>query len=204
MIVFSLCFRVISSYRDAPLDFIHNFTLGRLEPLAAGGLAAALWLRSPKCTPAKWARGAMMALSIGLAGVAVALVDWGIDGPIYSYPASSPPHFAGLMALSLTASPTTSFVGRALTQRSLVYTGRISYGIYLMHVPIFIGIDLATQRLWKTSQFSEGRQLLIVCVAFAATFLAASISWFSFEQPILRLKKYFRSEEPTLEAADAK
>ncbi len=202
MIVFSLCFRVISSYRDAPLDFVHNFTLGRLEPLATGGLAA-LWLRSPKCSPAKWARGGMMAFAIGLAGVAFSLVDWGINSPVYSYPFLAAA-FAGLMALSLTANPQTSFVGRALTQRWLVYTGRISYGVYLIHVPIFIGVDIATHKLWKTSQLSGGKQLLIVFVVFAATYLAASISWFCFEQPILRLKKYFQAEKPTLEAAEAK
>jgi peptidoglycan/LPS O-acetylase OafA/YrhL len=118
MVAFSFFFRIISSFRGAPLDFVHNFTLCRLEPLAAGGLAA-LWLRSEKCTPAKWARGGMMAFTIGLAGVAIALVDWGIDGPIYGYPFLAAA-FAGALALSLTASPTTTFVGRALTQRWLV------------------------------------------------------------------------------------
>ena len=202
MIAFSLCFRVISSYRGAPLDFVHNFTLGRLEPLAAGGLAA-LWLRSPKCTPAKWARGGMMAFTIGLAGVALALIDWGIDGPIYGYPFLAAA-FAGLMALSLTASPTTTFLGRALTQRWLAYTGKISYGIYLMHVPIFMGVDLATRKLWGTAQFSHVKEMLIVCAAFAGTYLAASISWVCFERPILRLKEYFRSEKPSLESVEAK
>lgn len=202
MIVFSFCFRVISSLRGAPLDFIHNFTLCRLEPLAAGGLAA-LWLRSEKCTPAKWARGGMMALAIGLAGVAIALVDWGIDGPIYSYPFLAAA-YAGVLALSLTANPANTLVGRTLTQRWLAYVGKISYGVYLMHVPIFMGIDLATRKLLETSQFSMPKQVLIVCVAFAATFLAASISWFCFEQPILRLKQYFRSENPALESAEAK
>ena len=202
MIVFSFCFRVISSYRDAPLDFVHNFTLGRLEPLSTGGLAA-LWLRSPKCTPEKWARGGMMALAIGLAGVALSLVDWGINSPIYSYPFLAAA-FAGLTALSLTANPQTTFIGRVLTQRLLVYTGRISYGVYLIHVPIFMGVDIAMQKLWKTSQLSSGKQLLMAGGALAITYLAASISWFCFEKPILRLKKYFQSQKPTLEAAGAK
>jgi len=202
MIAFSFCFRIASSFRGAPLAFVHSFTLCRLEPLAAGGLAA-LWLRSDKCTPVKWARGGMMALTIGLAGVAIALVDWGIDGPIYSYPFLAAA-FAGLMALSLTANPATTLIGRALTQPWLAYTGKISYGIYLIHVPIFMGVNLATRKFWGTSQFSHGRQLLIVGVAFAGTYLAASISWFCFEQPILRLKKYFQSEKPTLESAEAK
>ena len=202
MIAFSFCFRVISSFRDAPLDFVHNFTLCRLEPLAAGGLAA-LWLRSEKCTAAKWARGGMMALTIGLAGVAIALVDWGIDGPIYSYPFLAAA-FAGILALSLTASPTTTVVGRALTQPWLVYTGRISYGVYLIHVPIFIGIDVATRKIWGHPPYSHARQALMILVAFALTYLLASISWFCFEQPILRLKDHFRPGSPALGSDTAK
>jgi peptidoglycan/LPS O-acetylase OafA/YrhL len=202
MIVFSLCFRVASFYAGARNDFVHNFTLCRLEPLAAGGLAA-LWLRSAKCTPVKWARGGMMALTVGLAGIALALVDWGPAVPVYTYPflAST---FAGLLALSLTADPQNSFVGRALTQRWLVYTGRISYGVYLIHVPIFIGVDVAARRFWGTAHFSGVRQTLMICAAFAAVFVVASISWFCFERPILRLKDYFRSGKPTLEAVEAK
>jgi peptidoglycan/LPS O-acetylase OafA/YrhL len=202
MIVFSLCFRVASFYAGEPNDFVHNFTLCRLEPLAAGGLAA-LWLRSEKCTPVKWARGGMMALTIGLAGIALALVDWGPAVPVYTYPflASA---FAGMLALSLTADPEKSFVGRALTQRWLVYTGRISYGVYLIHVPIFLAVNIESQRIWGGAPVSAPRQALILCAAFAAVFPVASISWFCFEQPILRLKEYFRSEKPALAGAAAK
>jgi peptidoglycan/LPS O-acetylase OafA/YrhL len=202
MIAFSFCFRVISSYRGAPLDFLHNFTLCRLEPLAAGGLAA-LWLRSGKCTPTKWARGGMMAFTIGSAGVALALVDWGIEGTIYSYPFLAAA-FAGVLALSLTAHPANTLVGRALTQRWLVYTGRISYGVYLIHVPIFMGIGVAARRIWGRPYYSGPKEGLIIFAAFAMVFLLASISWFCFERPILRLKEYFRSGKPALESAGAK
>lgn len=202
MIVFSFCFRVISSYRGAPLEFIHNFTLCRLEPLAAGGLAA-LWLRSEKCTPAKWARGGVMAFTIGVAGVALTLVDWGGDVPVYSYPFLAAA-FAGILALALMASPGNTFVGRALTQRWLVYTGRISYGVYLIHVPIFMGVAFVARRFWGEPYYSGARQALMISAALAAVFLLASISWFCFERPILRLKEYFRFGKPTLESAAAK
>jgi peptidoglycan/LPS O-acetylase OafA/YrhL len=197
MIVFSFCFRVISFFQGAPNDFVHNFTLCRLEPLAAGGLAA-VWLRSDKCTPVKWARGGIIALTVGLAGVALALVDWGVQGPIYSYPflASA---FAGVLVLSLTANPASTFVGRLLTQPWLAYTGKISYGVYLIHVPIFMGVDIAARRIWGASHYSGARQALIVCAAFALVYAVATISWFCFERPILKLKNKFRSEKPTLQ-----
>jgi peptidoglycan/LPS O-acetylase OafA/YrhL len=202
MIVFSLCFRVASFYAGEPNDFVHNFTLCRLEPLAAGGLAA-LWLRSEKCTPVKWARGGMMALTIGLAGIALALVDWGPAVPVYTYPFLASV-FAGVLALSLTADPENSFAGRVLTQRWLVYAGRISYGVYLIHLPIFLGVNLAAQRMWGQAHISVAKQALILCTAFAAVFAVASTSWFCFERPILRFKEYFRSERPVLEGTAAK
>jgi peptidoglycan/LPS O-acetylase OafA/YrhL len=202
MIVFSFCFRIICSYRGAPLEFIHNFTLCRLEPLAAGGLAA-VWLRSEKCTRTKWALGGAMAFTIGIAGVAVTIVDWGGDVPIFSYPFLAAA-FADTLALALMANPANTFVGRALTQRWLVYTGRISYGVYLIHVPIFMAIGVAARRMWGEANYSRSREALLLFVAFAAVFLVASISWFCFERPILRLKEYFRSGKPTLEIAGAK
>jgi len=202
MIAFSLCFRVASFIRGASFDFVYTFTLCRLEPLAAGGLAA-LWLRSDKCTLMRWSRAGFVALMIGLAGISLAQVDWGSSSPVYSYPFLAMA-FAGVLALSLTANPATTFLGRALTQRWLVYTGRISYGVYLIHVPIFICVSLAAQRLWGTTQYSGFRQALLVCVAFAAVYAVASISWFCFEQPILRLKERFRSGKPVFESAAAR
>lgn len=156
-----------------------------------------------KCTPAKWARGGMMAFTIGLAGVAIALVDWGSESTIYSYPFLAAA-FAGILALSLTANPATTFVGRALTQSWLVYIGRISYGVYLIHVPIFMGVGVAARRIWGKPYYSGSRQGLIIFAAFVAVFSCASISWFCFERPILRLKEYFRSTKPTLESAGVK
>jgi peptidoglycan/LPS O-acetylase OafA/YrhL len=202
MIVFSLCFRVASFYAGEPNDFVHNFTLCRLEPLAAGGLAA-LWLRSEKCTPEKWARGGVMALTIGMAGIALALVDWGPAVPVYTYPFLASV-FAGTLALALIADPENSFVGRALTQRWLVYTGRISYGVYLIHVPIFIGLNLAARRISDPAHVSIAKQALILCTAFATVFVVATISWFCFERPILRFKEYFRSEKPARAGSTAK
>jgi peptidoglycan/LPS O-acetylase OafA/YrhL len=109
-----------------------------------------------------------------------------------------------MLALALTANPERSFVGRALTQRWLVYTGRISYGVYLIHVPIFLAVNIESQRIWGSTQVSAPKQALIVCFAFAAVFVVAAISWFCFEQPILRLKEYFRSEKPAPDGAAAK
>jgi len=202
MIVFSLCFRAISFYRGASLDFVHTFTLCRLEPLAAGGLAA-LWLRSDKCDSRKWNQWGWISLIAGVAGIGVAFVHWGFETRIFSYPFLAAA-FAGTLAISLTADPAKTFLGRALTQRWLTYTGRISYGVYLIHVPIFIFVNRVARGIWGESGYSRLTQVLIVCAAYAAVYAVASISWFCFERPILRLKEKFRVEKPAGESAAAR
>jgi len=202
MILFSFCFRVASLLTGSSLDFVYTFTLCRLEPLAVGGLAA-IWLRSETCTYERWNRVGVIALMTGLAGVLLSLVDWPKESSVYGYPFLAAV-FGATLALSLTSNPGTTFVGRALTQHWLVYTGRISYGVYLIHVPIFIVVSRTARRMWGDSGYSKLTQVLIVCAAFVAVYAVASLSWFCFERPILRLKEKFRARKPLPESAAAK
>ena len=69
-----------------------------------------------------------------------------------------------------------------LTNRFLVYTGTISYGIYLLEK---IPLDAA-----KTLHLDR-HPFLALAITTAATFAVASLSWRLLEQPFLRLKRYF-------------
>lgn len=73
---------------------------------------------------------------------------------------------------------------RALTWRPLVALGRISYGVYLIHLPI-------TYVLWRatTLVLPPGTRLplwVLVPLWSASTIALAALSWRYFEQPILR------------------
>lgn len=71
---------------------------------------------------------------------------------------------------------------RALTWRPLRYTGRISYGLYLWHFPIFV---LLRPEL-------EGLPAVVeIAVGTAISFVVASVSFFVVERPFLRLKHRF-------------
>ena len=70
-----------------------------------------------------------------------------------------------------------SILARLCSLSALVYIGRISYGLYLYHWPLFLAIDHAHTGLL-------GFPLLIA--RLAATFCAASISFFAIEEPIRR------------------
>jgi peptidoglycan/LPS O-acetylase OafA/YrhL len=69
-----------------------------------------------------------------------------------------------------------------LTNRFLVYSGTISYGIYLLQK---IPLDLA-----KTFGLDR-HQFLALPITTAATYAMAALSWNVLEKPILRLKRFF-------------
>ncbi len=71
-------------------------------------------------------------------------------------------------------------LARALSWGPLVAVGRISYGLYLWHWPVFLMLapsNLDAPTAWETA------------VRFAATFLAAGLSWFLIERPALAYKR---------------
>jgi peptidoglycan/LPS O-acetylase OafA/YrhL len=73
-----------------------------------------------------------------------------------------------------------------LENRPLVWVGRISYGLYLWHFPIFNGL-LNPTRMEKMG--ISGPALLTVRLAVA--FLVAALSFALIERPFLRLKRRF-------------
>lgn len=85
---------------------------------------------------------------------------------------------------------------RFLDWRPMRYLGKISYGLYVYHFPIiwFAG------RIRDFGAPESSAKILIALIAFVATFLIASASYYWMEKPLLNLKDRFfslkRSEEP--------
>jgi peptidoglycan/LPS O-acetylase OafA/YrhL len=67
-----------------------------------------------------------------------------------------------------------------LESKPLVWIGRISYGLYLWHYPVFKWIRYAAAP-WPVK----------LALALLATFAVASLSFYLMERPLLRLKKRF-------------
>jgi len=74
-----------------------------------------------------------------------------------------------------------------LRQRPLVYTGKISYGLYLLHVPASWIALTTISRLVSTDV--QRYWIFSIPITFAASFLAAAISWRFLEGPMARLKE---------------
>jgi peptidoglycan/LPS O-acetylase OafA/YrhL len=99
------------------------------------------------------------------------------------------------LGFSLVALASVSFVYLALfsaekglravmTNRFLVYTGTISYGIYLLQK---IPLDAAK------SLHLGGSSFLILPITAALTYALAIVSWNLLEKPFLRLKRFFEA-----------
>jgi peptidoglycan/LPS O-acetylase OafA/YrhL len=93
--------------------------------------------------------------------------------------------------------PASSPTYRILTLKPLAYIGRVSYGLYLYHVPV-----LTIGTAWLAQSGIESGLWARVLLA-AASFAIAAASWHLFEAPINGLKRYFqygRADRPRNEA----
>jgi len=101
--------------------------------------------------------------------------------------------FTGLLGISLISDPRSSLLGRSLSLNWLRQIGKISYGLYLWHLPLFIlwVRFLGSQHFLQS--YPVARNLLSFVSLLLVVLVVASISWRIFEQPILRLKKIFPS-----------
>ncbi|MGH8290697.1 MAG: acyltransferase family protein [Steroidobacteraceae bacterium] len=92
--------------------------------------------------------------------------------------------FAATLLLVLVLRGT--WMTRWLAAPPLRYLGKISYGIYLLQAPVatVLAVALSATALWQ----NEMTRFLTIA---ATTVLLAAVSWYSIEQPMLRLKRRF-------------
>jgi peptidoglycan/LPS O-acetylase OafA/YrhL len=88
---------------------------------------------------------------------------------------------AGAVVLTCVTSPASPLT-RLCSLRPLVFTGRISYGLYLYHWPLFLVINHA-----HTGLLGAG----LLATRLAVTFVVATISFVVLEEPI-RTGRFFR------------
>lgn len=81
-----------------------------------------------------------------------------------------------------------SMLSWVLRLRPLVFIGKISYGIYLLHLPIF-----EFSHLWMHAHMQDAHVLYKVFIKFALTLVAAIVSYYAMERKFLRLRDKFES-----------
>jgi len=168
----------------ASLGRVYFATDTRAQALLIGALAACVFARywpsghrsRPQWTP----RGRVIIGAVSITGLAVlAVIAHRATGSTAEF------HHGLLTAVAFAAAAVIvgvtlyqdGMLARALTVRPLVVLGRISYGVYLWHWPVFLALDGARTGL-------SGLPLLILrCLI---TLAAASASWVLIEVPINR------------------
>jgi peptidoglycan/LPS O-acetylase OafA/YrhL len=123
----------------------------------------------------------------------VAVSKWvglGVLGTRYGYSANMWRHVLygviafGTVLPAVFGDPRRGVVRRILANRFLLYVGIVSYAAYLLEFAVLIQL----QRWGFASVANDTTPYLWFVVAFLATIGLASISWFLYERPILRLK----------------
>lgn len=96
--------------------------------------------------------------------------------------------FAGAVALGITCTGSVGIPARALRMSVLRYLGSISYGMYLVHIAVFAHAGTLDPHI-----VSWGRAGLLLGAAarIGGSIAVASLLWYCFERPILRLKSRF-------------
>ena len=150
-------------------------------PLA--GCLLALWLH--RRTAGKLPGGALALVAAGGLG-ALFLAAGFLPRVPYLFPElAAAVVLTAFLILGVIEAPT-SLVSRLLAVRPLRYIGKISYGIYLFHLPIITVLD----------HYMTGSRAVMYAVAVPAAVLAAALSYRFIERPFLRRKDALAPARP--------
>jgi peptidoglycan/LPS O-acetylase OafA/YrhL len=154
---------------------IYSNLFCRLDGLMLGALLA-LAVRSPDFVSTRYEKTAWVCLTTA-ACLVFASETLAARWLTFSFSA-----FGSTALVYLALFSTQSWLQRFFTNRFIVFTGTISYGLYLLHK---IPFD-AAQALRL-----GGPEWLMMAALLAACYAMATLSWKVLEQPFIRLKRHF-------------
>jgi peptidoglycan/LPS O-acetylase OafA/YrhL len=195
LLVLSPVARGVAVHFGTSWHFVYTLPWLRLDGLAIGGLIAIV-LREQAFVSDKWKSYVKAVLAIGVVGATVTL--WrhalplsGLESIwIYSWLALM---FGAILFLAIVGKPAS-----ILEARWLRYVGEISYGLYLLHTPVFAFVNVLSRHVHASGRIFD---FTIIVMKFLLVTIVASMSWFAMERPILGLKKYFQPQRDAKELA---
>jgi peptidoglycan/LPS O-acetylase OafA/YrhL len=159
----------------------HTHTLIHLDGIAMGSLLA-LGLYSLRLGRRAW-------LALGLCGMAAGLWAAGtIAGGTAFLDSALTVGFAGAVAACIASTGARNPLSSILRRGPLAFYGRISYGMYMTHIMVFIYFGWFDRRM---DAYGIAGNLAVVAFRLVATTAVAAALWYGFESRILKLKHYF-------------
>lgn len=156
-------------------------TLIHLDGIAWGSLIA-LGMHTLKLERRTW-------LWMGLCAMVAGFVTAGtIAGGTAFLDSALAVGFAGMLLALIASTGSRNPVNAALRSGPLAFYGRISYGLYMIHISVFIyfgWFDL------KMDRYGIAGNVAVVVFRILASTAAATALWYGFEKPILKLKRHF-------------
>ena len=187
---FALRFGIHRTTFNATAAYV--LTPARMDALSLGALVAIAAREPGWWGPVRRAAPAVLVL----AAAAVAAVWWRQGGffggdPVVQVWAFGPlaAGFAALLVLAL--DPAARRLPRVLSNPALRGAGKYSYGLYVLHYPIFLALEaagLTSLALAGLTGSRLGGILAFAAIAGGATFAAALLSWNLLEKRFLRWK----------------
>jgi peptidoglycan/LPS O-acetylase OafA/YrhL len=168
--------------------YLYTNVFCRLDGLMAGALLALL-VRSENFLPSKFIRSAWISLCIA---VPLTFLTEALQAKWIVFSLTS---IASASFVYLSLFSEQKWLQTVLRNRFLIYTGTISYGLYLLHKIPFGMVQ--TLHL-------DGHLFLALLVIFAGSYAAAALSWNLLEKPFLRLKQFFESKPIRMDSANSR
>ena len=156
-------------------------TLIHLDGIALGSLLA-LGLYTIQLTRRVWLFIGLGALVLGIAAATT------IAGGTAFLDSALAAAFAGAVLAVIASTGADNPLNAALRRGPLAFYGRISYGLYMIHIMIFIYFGWFDLRM---DRYGIPGNLAVVAFRLVAATAAAAVLWYGFESRILKLKRYF-------------
>ncbi len=168
--------------RYANLDWLNpTHTLIHLDGIACGSLLA-LGLYTLPLARRVWLWIGLNCLVLGIAAAAT------IAGGTSFLDSALAIGFAGATLAAIASTGARNPFSAMLRHGPLAFYGRISYGLYMTHIAVFIYFGWFDLRM---DRYGTPGNLAVVAFRLAATTAVASALWYGFESKVLKLKRYF-------------
>jgi peptidoglycan/LPS O-acetylase OafA/YrhL len=199
MVVIALGLRVLC-WKLKMAEAAYALTPCRMDSLAAGAFVAVQMREGvARETMLKWAKRAGLAACAGIAAIAVTLGRFShFDAPTYTLGISLVAVASASVITAACCAGEGSVVYRVFAGSGLRAMGRVSYGMYILHVPILCLLLLPGLDMRHTKPVLGGNLapwlVLETILGGGVIYLGALASWHIYEKRLLGLKRYFSDE----------